>query len=123
MDPYIERGDLWPELHDRLMVYACDALQPLLPRNYVAHLELRIPTEYEPVSPSRVPDLELVRTGAGPGAAREERLEVPERGYWIEGELRELRETWISIRSLPEQELVTSVELLSPSNKRGEPRA
>lgn len=123
MDPYVERGNLWPELHGRLMVYACDALQPLLPANYVARLELRIYAEREPGeirSPVRVPDLELVRTGAPGGGetAQPSRVAGAPEGYWIEAVPVERRETHLAIRTLGEGELITSVELLSPGNKR-----
>jgi hypothetical protein len=33
--------------------------------------------------------------------------------------LEEIRETWIEIRRLPDLELVTVIELLSPTNKAG----
>ena len=125
MDPYMERGDLWPELHNRLMIYACDALQPVLPDNYVARLELRIYTEREGGSrrsPPRVPDLELVRMGAAAGTATASRGSGEEQangeGYWIRFTPVERREVAIAIRSVPDDELVTAVELLSPANKR-----
>ena len=128
MDPYVERGDLWLELHNRLMVYACDALQPALPKGYVARLELRVYFERhdeEPApAPVRVPDLEVVRTGAA--ASREQTGEPapPFQGYWVEAAPVEHRELYITLRTMPGGELVTAVELLSPTNKRpGEGRA
>jgi len=124
MDPYVERGDIWPELHNRLMVYVCDALQPMLPAHYVARLELRIYTERGlglDLSAPRVPDLEVVRTPSrGGGAAvlsRDTAADEQTDGFWIPSPPVERREVAIGIRSMPDAELVTAVELLSPANK------
>jgi hypothetical protein len=127
MDPYVERSDVWPELHNRLMVYACDALQPLLPAQYVARLELRVYVERDTNGgiTTRVPDLELVhagpRTGRGAGEHSDSEGPFARRGYWIEAAPVERREASISIRRLPGDQLVSSVELLSPSNQGAGP--
>lgn len=124
MDPYTEQGEVWPELHNRLMIYLCDAIQPVLPPHYVARLELRIFTEREPGSergPFRVPDLELVRQGPGARGSAPVAVLEPETdpgGYWITSSRVERREVAIGIRAAGGGELVTAVELLSPSNKR-----
>ncbi len=36
MDPYIERPEIWPDFHDRLITFLQEALQPLLRPRYVA---------------------------------------------------------------------------------------
>lgn len=123
MDPYIERPDLWPEFHNRFAVYLCDALQPQLPANYVARTELRIYTEREgglSWMGSRVPDLELVRTGGrqrSDSGGAGEGSPLPE-GHWFAAPLVERRELYIVIQNLDGGRLVTALELLSPSNKR-----
>jgi hypothetical protein len=131
MDPYLEGSPYWQGFHNRLMTYACDDLQPSLPENYVATLEVRIFVEREPPGErivERIPDVELVRTAprratvanAEPGDAAPPLM----RGYWVEDPLVERREAYVNIRMLPGQELVTSIELLSPTNKRpGEGRS
>lgn len=123
MDPYVERPDLWVELHNPLMMYARDALQPQLPPQYVARLELRIYAEHDPNGGRtwpRVPDLEVVRIGSGGGAAVLPDVEEAEsrRGFWVDWVPVERREVSLSIRTAPDGELVTWVELLSPGNKR-----
>ena len=40
MDPYMEGQ--WRDAHQRLVVYACDDLQPLLPADLRARLEERV---------------------------------------------------------------------------------
>jgi hypothetical protein len=42
MDPYMEHPRLWPGVNARLIVYACDFLQPLLTPRYVAAIEERV---------------------------------------------------------------------------------
>lgn len=125
MDPYTERADIWPELHNPIMTYARDALQPLLPEGYVARLELRIYTEREPEGravPARIPDLELVKTGSGANRLEPESGEARSpyegEGYWVSSVPRERREARVVVRTVPDSELVTVIELLSPSNKR-----
>jgi hypothetical protein len=123
MDPYLERSDLWPELHGSLMWYLRDTLQPLLPENYFARVDMRIYTQRDTDSSApqpRKPDLELVLSGTRQssgapafsqedGAARE--------GFWIEPAGVERREPYLVIRTVPDGELVTAVEMLSPTNK------
>lgn len=125
MDPYLENPDFWQGFHNRFMTYACDAIQPRLPANYVATLEMRIYVEREFPNgqrEERVPDVEVIRTAqpkrARGTAAVAEGAPPGIRGYWIYDPPIERREAFINIRSLPGEELITSLELLSPTNKR-----
>lgn len=123
MDPYAERPDLWPELHNPLAVYARDALQPVLPEGYVARLELRIYFEREPSgsAQTRVPDVEVLRTvpSTSPApAAVASGSSIAAIGEWVPDPLLERREAYVTIRSLSDDRLVTAIEILSPSNKR-----
>src|SRR5437870_7625262 len=45
MDPYLEQH--WEDVHQRLIVYACDALQPHLPEDLRARVEERVFIESE----------------------------------------------------------------------------
>ena len=40
MDPYLDRH--WGDVHGRLIVYACDAIQPRLPHDLIARIEQRV---------------------------------------------------------------------------------
>ncbi|MBI3944375.1 MAG: DUF4058 family protein [Armatimonadetes bacterium] len=72
MDPYLEDPAIWPGVHDRLIVYIAEALQPLLmPRCYV---DIR-----ERVHPQR--------------------------------------ETFLEILAAHSREVVTVIEVISPSNR------
>jgi len=124
MDPYLENTGLWQGYHNALMTYACEAIQPVLPPNYVATIELRIYLERDGAADDTVsrPDLSLVKTGGRAGNGVEQGSgaedESPGGGFWIEVPQVEVREAYLAIRRAPGGEIVTSIELLSPSNKR-----
>lgn len=42
MDPYLERPDLWPDVHQSLITYIRDALQPQLRPRYHARIGERL---------------------------------------------------------------------------------
>jgi hypothetical protein len=129
VDPYVEAGSVWVELHNPLMMYARDALQPILPPDYVARLELRIYIQSDsttrPPGP-RIPDLEIVRSpreprpfrGGGGAAVLERPAAAESGGYWVAAPPVQQREAYVAIRLASSGELVTCVELLSPSNKQ-----
>jgi hypothetical protein len=56
IDPYLEQ--FWPDLHARLILYACDQIEEQLPSNLIARVEERVvlETEEDPrcLQPSRV---------------------------------------------------------------------
>jgi hypothetical protein len=81
MDPYLEQPEVFPGLHDGLVVYLSESLQPVLPARYYADLGRRAWSDI-PHDERREPFVEIY---AGRGKNRR---------------------------------LVTSIEVLSPSNKR-----
>lgn len=118
MDPHLEHPDLWPDVHNRLIAALGDDLSPVLrPRYYVA-LEERTYLEEPPelVLVGR-PDFAVVTAG-GEAAPPPE----PARGAQIvEVELPvavPVRETYLEVRGVPDGDVVTVIELLSPANKR-----
>jgi hypothetical protein len=125
IDPYIESQGYWPDFHQRLMTYACDALNDHLPETYEARLgeQLRLVDREEPVARTFLPVVAILESGGiRAGGSRDEggvltlepvTLELPSI------ELEEVRDLWIEIRRRPERELVTAIEILSPTNKQG----
>jgi len=117
MDPWLERPDLWPDVHNRLIAALGDVLGPRLrPRYYVA-LEERVYVESaQGLALVGRPDLALVGAGgeAGRAAAHSAtavvEVEVPATDR--------IRETYLEVRGAQEGEVVTVIEVLSPSNKR-----
>ena len=75
MDPYLEDPAVWPGLHNRLIVYGSDALQPLLLPGY--YVEIRERVYFEQSRDVAYPDATLhrrrpapVSTGSTPGAGQ-----------------------------------------------------
>ena len=125
MDPYIESQGNWQDLHNRLITEMCNSLGVRLPEDYVARVDESIEvvgfgenggTAYRPdvlVARHDRPESGERSELAGSGLATIEPIlnEVSDR------DPEEIRQTWLEIRRLPELELVTVVEVLSPVNK------
>ncbi len=131
MDPYIEACGLWEDFHAKLIGEIERALAPVLPDHYVVRAGER---SYVVLAPSAggsehsmVPDIAVVarrpsarRKKQAPGTAVAE-LPGAAQGPWAMRALveTEFRETFLEIREPnPRHRLVTSIEVLSPSNKR-----
>ena len=48
MDPYLEEPARWPDVHQRLITYLADALQPRVRPRYVARADKRTHVLYSP---------------------------------------------------------------------------
>ena len=141
MDPQIERAGIWETFHGSLVSRIADQLNERLPENYVAVPEIR--TRLANVREEDEWDDEA--SGAVAGGARQRRPDVlvgrrePE---WQGGadaggvavliepavvefvdETIEVKEGYVDVIRLPDREIVTSIELLSPANKRGDSRS
>lgn len=117
MNPWLEAH--WSDVHTRLMVYLCDALEDQLPADLVARVEETVEIDSESGARPAHPDVQVVeddrsqdptRAGRGRVAVAEPllvELDEPETERHVEIVDREGRK------------LVTAVEVLSPSNKIG----
>ncbi len=130
MDPYIEAFDLWEDFHDDLIAaikgVIVDALPPgyvtrIRKRSYIALVEAQEKTEHV-----FVPDVAVTAAAPRKGSPSP-RTETATLATARPGEPVDLRafveeefvENFIDIFELkPERRLVTSIEVLSPSNKR-----
>lgn len=131
MDPFIESAGLWEDFHAKLIGDIERALAALVPERYVVRVGERsyvvLGAEAEEGRHSMLPDAAVVarrpsrqrgRRTAGTAVA-----ELPRQasGPTVMRALieTEFRETYVEIRkSKPHHRLVTSIELLSPTNKR-----
>jgi hypothetical protein len=122
MDPYIERRH-WPTFHGRIIAALMDALVQALRPRYAVFTEERIYLEHSPDDgknkpPFILPDLMVAETkpavpyGSRSGAAVLDpisiTLPVPEK----------VKERYLIVESMETKEVVTIIEVLSPSNKR-----
>lgn len=127
MNPYLENPNVWPSLHSRLINEIADAISSALPPGYAADVEERLYV----VQPERhiIPDITLrqsvfgVRTARLPQAvtAGGTALAVAEREKpnMVTIEPWDVREFFVQVLSFTngEARVVTTIELLSPSNK------
>jgi hypothetical protein len=120
MDPFLEDQHYWPDFHQSFMTYWRDMLLERLPDNYDARLEERVRfvelvTEEDYL---REPDLavEQVHPSSAPAVLAPEKLTLKPVTIALPV-MEKVRETRIQILHRPGRELVTILELLSPSNK------
>jgi len=123
MDPYLEEPALWPDVHQRLITYISDTLQPNVRPRYHARIGERL---YVVEVPHTIyPDITLVRRPtpepalAGPGAAMApaQRVAEAEAPFVLTIPPVEYREPFVEIVHAAGGEVVTVIEVLSPTNK------
>lgn len=124
MDPYLEGPRFFADFHDSMIVYLMEALQPVLPERYFAQSGDRIWVEASKrnVYPDVCVTQELVphRPPADMGSVA---VLEPDTDPAIlvdyEYQAEEEREIFLDIFTLNgrDRELVTSIEILSPTNK------
>jgi hypothetical protein len=116
MDPWLEDSEVFPNLHDRLIIYLQDQLNSVLPAGYVATSRNRVWVDDEL---RRDPDVSVFGRDRGPNGDAssattltglvtidQERLSDP----WDE--------LYLEILSAKGKRLVTAIEILSLSNKK-----
>jgi len=122
MDPYLEDQGRWPDFHAGVITYCRDALSGCLPDDYVAQMgeEVRVVTWQEGHDRLMRPDVAVVRNHGSRGSepVGEEMVTTLEPiAIPFAAAVDEVRDTWIEIRRLPDERLVTAIEVLSPTNK------
>lgn len=122
MDPFLEHPDLWPDVHHGLIEAVRDFLAPKLRPRYRVALEKRVYlSEPEGLVLLGRPDVAVVRghrsadsspPDGSPAAtsAQSVTVEVPMPEVVEEG--------YLEVRDVATGEVITALELLSPSNKR-----
>lgn len=121
MDPYLEHPALWEDVHTRLIVAIADALGPQVRPHYRVAVERRIylavfaPEEYELVGkPDVVISGPHQKQTSSPIPAIATRV-MPRIGELVMPD--EVVERYLEIRDVVTGEVVTVLELLSPTNK------
>jgi hypothetical protein len=125
MDPYLENPAIWPDLHHRLIHEASNLLSEQVLPKYVVRVDLRVyvSDERDPGRDVIIPDIRVMPGGATSGSIRlasaaaptvEDVAEPVEATILIEEEIREAR---LIVREVATREVVTVIEVLSPTNK------
>jgi hypothetical protein len=133
MDPYIESFGLWRNCHANLMIKIQDALADVVPRHYLVRAEERsyvlLTVEDGKEMREFYPDVRVLDREAAPkkrtkrpprvAAAAPAAVATTQRPMRLIAFVEhEVRETYIEIFATePEQRLVTTIEVLSPTNK------
>jgi hypothetical protein len=127
MNPYLEHPDRWSTVHNRLIVALADDLAPQLLPKYQVDIEKRVyevmgvnsllvgrpdVTVQRPRNPE--PDIAALSVTATTAVESPVKVAVPM--------LEEVREAYLEIKEAATQIVVTAIEILSPTNKRGEGR-
>ncbi len=120
MDPYLERSDLWPDVHSRLIVTLADDLAPRLrPRYYVSVEERTYAGGPEGLLFAGRPDIGVVQL---PSLVNEERIAYAPTGARVVKVTlpvpEQVTETFLQVRAAGTDRVITVLEVLSPSNKQ-----
>ena len=130
MNPYLERSDLWPDFHNDLIAQLRTALGPQLPADYRIGLQQRVEIA-EPFGPPpslslMIPDALVsdapssVSPGGTTTAAATTAVAAPPKKDAAAIPVRmprEVRVTWLRVEAAPNRQVVTIIEVLSPTNK------
>lgn len=121
MDPYLER--FWNDVHGKLITYIADDLNEALPPRYRAALQERVVIADldQPLSGARYPDVAILEApviaGAGPATRSTRAMVVSPALLTYQGD--PLTQYTIEIVDTKfGEKVVTSIEVLSPENKR-----
>jgi hypothetical protein len=126
MDPYLEGRQIWPRVHARLIVAMADYLTPLVEPAYYVEIEERVYiSRVTPEGEKLIhPDVavlgppEPASSAGGLAVATAAAVETQTVTLPL---YEQIRESYLEIRTLEGEELITSIELLSPTNKRPGP--
>jgi len=126
MNPYLEHPDRWSTVHNRLIVALADVLTPQLLPKYQVDIEKRI---YNVVGLNSLlvgkPDvtIQLPRQPQSSSVTQVAVADIPNRPIQVSVPVtEEVREAYLEIKEAATQLVVTAIEILSPTNKRGEGR-
>lgn len=121
MDPYLEDRSLWPDLHQRLITYTSEALQPSIRPKYVARIGERI--EVAEIHKGFIPDVLIVEPPREPVVVMPQGSTiVADQPLAFEFLEEERHVPFIEIVYRETGDVVTVIEVLSPANKIGDGR-
>lgn len=118
MDPYLEQPALWPNVHSSLIVAIRDELAPRLrPRYYVAVEERMVGVGPDDLLFAVRPDAAVVGSPAPDAGGTSARGDVGRVVTVALPMAEQVRETYLAIREARGDQVITVLEILSPTNK------
>lgn len=123
MNPYLEQEDVWQDFHDALIPAIRDALSPQVSPHFIVKIEEHLYIhEPEARQRFRIGSGDVI-VGRAPGVSGSARatgtLEAP--AHVLLPQVAIETETYLEIRDRKDRELITVIELLSPTNKKPGP--
>jgi hypothetical protein len=128
MNPYLEHPELWHQVHNRLIVGIADAIADRVAPKYLVSIEQRIYQSFDdPQSLVGIADVGIKRDawGTEPNDRDEGSVSTLIKPQRVQVEMPwEVKERYLEVREVATKELVTVIEVLSPTNKKaGEGRS
>ena len=124
MDPWLERPELWPDVHNSLIAAIRDQLAPMVRPRYFVDVESRT-TLLSGSEVDSVYEADVAIYAKAPRKATRrgsvsvlERTDVQPIEVGVPVEDMEIEETYLTIQELPGRKMVTVLEVLSPTNKK-----
>ncbi len=121
MNPYLEHPQLWPEVHNRLIIAIANAIESNLSRKYRVAIEKRTYTSLpEDSIIVGIPDISVISKKSNTNQTPST-ITIPDSGEYLTVTLptpQEVRESYLEIRDVSTGYVVTAIEVLSPTNKR-----
>jgi hypothetical protein len=135
MDPYLEHPSLWPEVHTRLISAIATSLETRLSDDYFIGVEKRI---YQLTADDSVligiPDTTIAKLSSATGSSTGNQTPIVEPNEDAGATTTlikpatcltvtlpmpvQIRESYLEIRDIETGDVITSIEVLSPANKR-----
>src|SRR5688572_4290375 len=118
MDPYLEDPRFWPDVHSRLNNAISELIGPQVSPSFTVHIEERVRIiSMEEILLQRIaPDVFVVQQEARPARGSTATLISPSAKV-IPLYDTEVHDRFLEIRDAANQEVVTTLEVLSPANK------
>lgn len=118
MNPYLEHPELWPQVHNRLIVGIADALAGTIAPKYRVAIEQRVYMSVEePQNLVGIADIGVNQDREMASPSLPSATLVKPQPVQLPMSV-EVKERYLEIRAVATRELVTVIEILSPANKR-----
>jgi len=121
MNPYLEQDDIWHDFHERLIPYVSEVIVPQVRPGYIVKLDEHVYIHERSAAEREFLGRADVGVARGdlplPSRQATQVLEAPVQGR-IPVAVDVERLSFVEIRDRRDRQLVTVLELLSPSNKR-----
>lgn len=120
VNPFIEAEGFWEDFHRRFVSYLCEAMLTRLPERYDARIDERVDLVDPDTGKSvRIPDVSVLdrKHSSARLGIESESVSTVATAEVEQLPVEEYREVWIDVRDMRDNSLVTSIEVLSPTNK------